>query len=58
MLDGVQLSYVGVQLFHIIEQIPTPQYTQDLKEYFNKQQLEMVEVAIRRSGKNIEWRFI
>lgn len=57
-LSGVTFSYIGSQLLHIIEQIPTQQYTQDLKEYFAKQQLEMIEVAIRRSGQNIRWRFI
>ena len=57
-LSGVQLSYVGFQLFHIVEQIPTQQYTKDLKEHFNKQQLEMVEVAVERSGQNIGWRII
>ena len=57
-LGGVQLSYVGFQLFHIIDQIPTQQYTNDLKEYFAKQQLEMVEVSIEKKGQNIEWRFL
>ena len=42
--SGVQLSNVGRELFHIVEQIPTQQYTQDLKEHFKKQKLEMVEV--------------
>ena len=58
MLAGVQLSSVGIQLFHIVDQIPTQQYTNDLKEYFNRQQLEMIEVAIRRSGQNIGWQII
>ena len=57
-LGGVQLSYVGFQLFHIIDQIPTPQYTNDLKEYFAKQQLEMVEVSIEKRGENIGWQII
>lgn len=57
-LGGVQLSYVGFQLFHIIDQILTPQYTNDLKEYFAKQQLEMVEVSIEKRGQNIRWRII
>lgn len=58
MLGGVQLSYVGIQLFPIIDQIPTQQYTNDLKEYFKTQQLEMVEVAIEKRGENIGWRII
>ena len=58
MLGGVQLSYVGSQLFHIVEQIPTQQYTKDLKEFFAKQQLEMTEVSIERRGQNIGWRII
>lgn len=57
-LGGVQLSYVGYQLFHIIEQISVPQYTQDLKEFFAKNQLEMAEVAIEKRGQNLGWRII
>ncbi len=57
-LDGVQLSYVGFQLSHIIEQIPTRQYTEDLKEFFAKNQLEMTEVSIERREQNIGWRII
>lgn len=57
-LRGVQLSNVGCALFHIVEQIPAHQYTQDLKEYFEKQKLQMVEVSIERKGQNIGWRFI
>lgn len=52
-LSGVQLSYVGSQLFHIIEQFPTHQYTRDLKDFFAKQQLQMVQVAIRSDGQHI-----
>ena len=58
MLGGVQLSYVGSQLFHIVEPIPMQQYTKDLKEFFAKQQLEMTEVSIERGGQNIGWRII
>ena len=58
ILGGVQLSYVGSQLFHIIEQIPMHQYTNDLKEFFAKNQLEMVEVSIEKRGEGIGWRFI
>ena len=57
-LGGVQLSYVGFQLSHIIKQIPTRQYTEDLKEFFAKLQLEMTEVSIERRGQNIGWRII
>ena len=58
ILGGVQLSHVGSQLFYIIEQIPTQQYTKDLKEFFAKNQLEMVEVSIEKRGENIGWRII
>lgn len=54
-LSGVKLSHVGSQLFHIIEQIPTQQYTKDLKEFFAKQQLQMVEVSIQSAGQVITW---
>ena len=57
-LRGVQFSNVGRELFHIVEQIPTQQYTQDLKEHFEKQKLEMTEVSIRRKGQDIEWHII
>ena len=57
-LSGVQLSSVGSQLFHIIEQIPTQKYTKDLKEYFAKQRLSMVEVSMERGGQGIRWHII
>lgn len=49
-VNGVALSNVGRELFHIIDYTPIPQYTQDLKEYFNKEQLEMVKIVIERVG--------
>ena len=57
-LYGVKLTNVGRELFHIVKQIHVQQYTQELKEYFKTQQLEIVEVAIERSGQNIGWRII
>jgi hypothetical protein len=42
-VNGVGLSNVGRELFHIIDQVPMPQYTQDLKEFFKKQNLQMLE---------------
>ena len=58
-VNGVALSNVGRELFHIIEQIPTPQYAQDLKEHFNKQQLEVVKVVIERLGQHsMRWHII
>ena len=57
-LSGIQLSLVGSQLFHIVEQIPMQQYTKDLKDFFAKQQLQMVEVSILHEGENIIWRKI
>ena len=43
-VNGVGLSNVGRELSHIIDQVPAPQYTQDLKEFFEKQNLQMLEV--------------
>ena len=43
-VNGVGLSNVGRELFHIIDQVPMPQYTQDLKEFFKKQNLQTLEV--------------
>ena len=58
-VNGVALSNVGQELFHIVEQIPISQYTQDLKEHFNKQQLEMVKVVIERVGQQgMRWHII
>ena len=45
-LMGVSLSNVGRELFHIVEQIPAPQYTQDLKKYFRSTGIKMIEVQI------------
>lgn len=58
MLAGVQLSFVGYQLFHIVEQIPVQQHTQELKEFLKTEQLEMVEVSIQKKGENTGWRII
>ena len=57
-INGVALSNVGRELFHIVEHLPMPQYTQELKEFFEGQNLQMVEVLIERSGQNIRWRAI
>lgn len=57
-LYGVKLTNVGCELFHVVKQIHVQQYTQELKEYFKTQQLEMVEVLIERKGQNIEWQTI
>lgn len=43
-VNGVRLSNVGKELFHIVEQIPTPEYTQDLKSFFEGHKLQMIEV--------------
>ena len=42
-VPGVRISNVGQKLFHIVEQIPMPQFTQELKEFFKKQNLQMLE---------------
>ena len=57
-VNGVKLSNVGQELFHIIDQIPMPQYAQDLKEHFNKQQLQMVKVVIERVGQGFRYHII
>ena len=41
---GIALSRVGRELFHIVDQDPTSEYTEDLKEYFAEQKLQMVAV--------------
>ena len=46
-LPGVMLSRVGRELFHIVDQDPIPEYTEDLKKYFAEQKLQMVEVSIQ-----------
>ena len=56
-INGVGLSNVGKELFHIVEQIPMPQYTQDLKVFFEKQDLQMVEVSIERVGEDMWLKF-
>ena len=43
-LSGVSLSNVGRELFHIIDQDPMPEYTEDLKKFFAGQKLQMAEV--------------
>ena len=48
---GVALSRVGRELFQIVQQELIPEYTEDLKKYFAKQQLKMV--AVPRSGPSI-----
>ena len=56
-LSGVVMSNVGQELFHIVEQMPMPRYTQDLKKFFEKQNLQMVEVSIE-SGTGLRYRII
>ena len=46
-LSGVVLSEVGRELFHIVDQYPMPEYTEDLKKYFADQKLQMVEFPIQ-----------
>ena len=48
-ISGVTLSNVGRELFHIVEQLPTPQFTQELKEFFERQNLQMDEVVIQNT---------
>ena len=43
-VSGVQLSRVGRELFSIVDQDPMENYTQELKKFFARQNLQMVEV--------------
>ena len=43
-LWGVALSRVGRELLCVVDQDPAPRFTEDLKEFFVKQNLRMVEV--------------
>lgn len=43
-LSGVMLSRIGRELFPIVDQDPMPEYTEDLKKFFAKQNLNMIEV--------------
>ena len=43
-LSGVVLSRVGCELSRIVDQDPMPEYTEDLKKFFEKQNLNMIEV--------------
>ncbi len=45
-LSGVMLSRVGCELFHIVDQDPMPEYTDDLKKFFEEQDLRMIEAPI------------
>ena len=49
-MKGVKLSNVGQELFHIVEQIPTPQFAQELKEFFEKENLGMGKVVIQNTN--------
>lgn len=46
-LSGVALSRVGRELFRIVDQDPMPEYTEDLKQYFAEQKLQMIEFSIQ-----------
>ena len=47
LLLGVALSGAGRELFRIVDQDSTPQYTEDLMEYFTIQGLGMVEMPVQ-----------
>ena len=55
-LSGVAFSRVGRELFYIVDQDPLPKYTQELNNFFSKQNLAMVEVSINRFG-NGTWNY-
>ena len=43
-LSGITFSTVGCELYHIVDQDPMPEYTEDLKKFLEEQKLQMVEV--------------
>lgn len=46
-LSGIAFSGVGRELFHIVDQDPMPEYTEDLKKFFAEQNLSMVKINIQ-----------
>ena len=46
-VSGVELSRAGRELFHIVDQDPMPEYTEDLKKFFAQQNLQIVEFNIQ-----------
>ncbi len=46
-LNGFSCTRAGRELFRIVDQDPMPEYTEDIKEYFTGQNLQMVEVPIQ-----------
>lgn len=55
-ISGVALTHVGRELFHIVDQDPMLEYTQELKKFFAEQNLAMVEVSINRP-RNGTWNY-
>ena len=55
-LPGIKLSNVGTELFRIVEQTTSLEYTQELKEYFGSIGIHMIEV-IKQNG-NARWSVI
>ena len=47
MVSGVALSRAGYELFSIVDQDPMQGYTEALKKFFARQNLQMVEVSIQ-----------
>ena len=45
-INGVKLSNVGQELFHIVDPIDTSQFTQDLQAFFEQQNLQMSPVIV------------
>ena len=42
-LSGITFSQVSCELFHIVDQDPVEEYTEDLKKFFARQNLQMLE---------------
>ena len=49
-LSGVTLSRAGCELFSIVDQQPMEDYTEDLKKFFAKQHLQMIEVPSKNKA--------
>ena len=43
-VSGLSFSLAGRELLRIVDQDPMPEYTEDLKKFFAKQNLSMIEV--------------
>ena len=49
-LSGVALSHAGCELFRLVDPDPMEDYTEDLKKFFARQNLQMVEIPIQNKA--------